>query len=217
MAGMTDAPVRPVVSTSERLKAYTDAVVAIAQTLLILPLLESVSEAKAHHLTTGQWLTENGDSVLYLIMSFVLIGTFWLAHNRVFEHIEYPSETIRGLNFVWMLGIVLFPVISAVLGLEPADATQKVLYIGCMLMCSLALNGIVLLSGRHPSVRGELPPLGAKNVAASLSSTLLYLLALLLALLIPGGKGYFALFVMGLMPVMIRLLSPLVRRLNLAA
>lgn len=75
----------------ERLKAYTDAVVAIAQTLLILPLLESVAEARTHHLTAPQWLTANGDAVVWFAVSFVLIGTFWIMHHRMFEHVEHPS------------------------------------------------------------------------------------------------------------------------------
>ncbi len=36
---------------AERLKAFCDAVVAIAMTLLILPLMESVGDAAADHLT----------------------------------------------------------------------------------------------------------------------------------------------------------------------
>lgn len=198
--------------SSERLKAYTDAVVAIAQTLLILPLLESVSEARAHHLTTAQWLSENGDAVVWLGVSFVLIGTFWVTHHRMFEHVEHPSEVLQSLNFVWMFSIVCFPVIAAVLGLGEVDALQKALYVGCMLLCSLAMNGMVWQIARDPRIRGELPPVHAGNVAASLSLTVLYALALVLALVIPGGAGYFALFVMAFMPVLVRALVPAVRR-----
>lgn len=199
----------------ERLKAYTDAVVAIAQTLLILPLLESVSEARAHHLTTAQWLTANGDAVIWLAVSFVLIGTFWASHHRVFEYVEHPSEVLQSLNFVWMFAIVCFPVIAAVLGLGEPDAVQKILYVGCMLVCSLAMNGMVWQIARDPRIRGEQPPVAAGTIAVSFSLTLLYALGLLLALLIPGGTGYFALFVLILMPVAVRSLVPLIRRWNL--
>ncbi|WP_228479868.1 TMEM175 family protein [Microbacterium abyssi] len=43
----------------ERLKAFVDAVVAIAMTLLILPLLESVSEAADAGTDTGEFLVEH--------------------------------------------------------------------------------------------------------------------------------------------------------------
>lgn len=206
---------RSLLRSAERLRAYTDAVVAIAQTLLILPLLESVSEARAHHLTTAHWLNENSDAVIWLTLSFVLIGTFWVIHHRVFEHVEHPTEALQGLNFLWMFTIVIFPVIAALLGLEPADSVQKMLYIGCMLVCSLAMNSMVLLVNRDPRIRGELPPLGAGNVAASLSQTVLYLVALFVALGIAEGEGYLALMLLALMPLLVRLLIPVVKRLGL--
>lgn len=214
---MTHDPRNRLSRTSERVKAYTDAVVAIAQTLLILPLLESVSEAKAHHLTTAQWLTENSDSAIWLAISFGLIGSFWVIHHRVFEHVEHLSDRLMGLNFVWMMGIVIFPVIAAVLGLSPADTVQKVLYIGGLLLCSLAMNGMVVIINRDPRIREDLPQLQAGNVAASFAQTLLYALALIPALLIPGGLGYMALAVLALMPLVVRLLIPLIRRWGLGA
>ena len=199
----------------ERLKAYTDAVVAIAQTLLILPLLESVSEAKLHHLTTAQWLSENSDAVLWLGVSFVLIGTFWVSHHRIFEHVEHPTEMLQSLNFLWMFCIVCFPVIAAVLGRDTADAVQKALYIGCMLVCNLAMNGMVWQIARDPRIRGDLPPLTARIVAVSFSLTLMYAVSLVLALLIPGGLGYFALFILAFMRPLVGWFVPLVKRWNL--
>lgn len=69
------------VSAERPLKTYTDAVVAIAQTLLILPLLESVAAAHAQS-WTAQWLAHERDAVIWFALSFMLIGTFWLEHER---------------------------------------------------------------------------------------------------------------------------------------
>ena len=68
--------------SAERLKTYTDAVVAIAQTLLILPLLESAAAAHAQSWTAAQWLAHERDAVIWFALSFMLIGTFWLEHER---------------------------------------------------------------------------------------------------------------------------------------
>src|SRR6478735_6009389 len=67
---------------AERLKAFSDAVVAIAMTLLILPLMESVRDVAAHDLSTWEWLNENAGQLLSFALSFVLIANFWLTHHR---------------------------------------------------------------------------------------------------------------------------------------
>ncbi len=49
---------------AERLKFFTDAVVAIALTLLILPLMDAVSEASARNLDTAELLNEHANQVV---------------------------------------------------------------------------------------------------------------------------------------------------------
>ena len=49
---------------AERLKFFTDAVVAIAMTLLILPLMEAVSEAASDDLGTAAYLGAHGGELL---------------------------------------------------------------------------------------------------------------------------------------------------------
>ncbi len=46
--------------SAERMKVFTDAVVAIAMTLLILPLMESVAEAGRDGVSTADYLSEHG-------------------------------------------------------------------------------------------------------------------------------------------------------------
>ena len=58
--GTADEPVHEAERSAERLKFFTDAVVAIAMTLLILPLLESVAEAAGEHLSTADYVHEHG-------------------------------------------------------------------------------------------------------------------------------------------------------------
>lgn len=213
---MTQAP-QQATGSPERLLAYTDAVVAIAQTLLILPLLESVSDAKAHHLSTSEWLGENVDMLIWFLMSFGLIGSFWFTHNRVFRHIEHPTELINLFNLMWMLSIVFQPVATALLGLGQPEPVQFVLYIGSLLLCNLAMNLIVWQLLRDPRLGNPENPLRASQVAASLSQTLLTVLALVIALVVGKTEGYYAMFVMTLMPLMVRLFRPVVKRLGWGA
>lgn len=63
----------------ERVVFFPDAV-AIAMTLLILPLMESVSEAPEQG-DTAVWLNAHSSQVLSFAMSFLLIAVFWMAHH----------------------------------------------------------------------------------------------------------------------------------------
>lgn len=209
---MTEAP-QQVTGSPERLIAYTDAVVAIAQTLLILPLLESVSDAKAHHLTTSEWFKDNGDLMIWFAMSFGLIWSLWIIHNRVFIHVEKVNGALQTVNLGWLLGIVFLPISTALLGLGKVEPLQISLYIGTLLFCSIMMNLMTWLAIRDPEARGNRFPLTANNLAASLAGTVFYLIAWALALAFPR-LNYFALSIMLLMPLAIRLLRPLVKRLG---
>ena len=207
-----DAPARHFTLSADRLKAYTDAVVAIAQTLLILPLLESVAGARANGWTATQWLAEERDAVLWFAVSFVLIGTFWLQHEHIYRHIERPTEALHALNALWMFSIVCFPVITSLLTLENTDVMQKALYLGCMVLCSWSLAAALLFALRHPETFGDRPRPLARTFAATGGMALLYGVAFVLGLAIPGSAGYFALCVLALMPLLVRLLTPVVAR-----
>ena len=71
--------------SAERMKFFTDAVVAIAMTLLILPLLESVSEAAKDGLDTAEFLGDHGGQIFAFVLSFVIIARFWVSHERLFD------------------------------------------------------------------------------------------------------------------------------------
>lgn len=198
-------------SSPERLKAYTDAVVAIAQTLLILPLLESVSEARSHHLTTTGWLHENSALLLWFALSFVLIWSFWLVHQRVFDQVDSVWPALQAANAAWMFGIVFVPISTALLGLGHTEPLQVTLYIGSLLWCSLSMNVMAWLTFRQAALQGRPAESAPRLLSVSLSVTALFVLSLGLALALPG-LGYSALYVMFLVPLVTRLITPLLAR-----
>ena len=62
--------------SAERLKAFTDAVVAIAMTLLILPLMESVTDVGGEGGGVAEWLDDHAGQLFGFALSFVMIATF---------------------------------------------------------------------------------------------------------------------------------------------
>src|SRR6478735_11257996 len=124
---------------AERLKAFCDAVVAIAMTLLILPLMESVGDAAADHLNSLEWLSANTGQLFSFALSFVLIANFWLTHHRLFAGIHRVTNGLLWLTIAWMFTIVWLPIPTALLGQLKTDAEQEILYIGTLALTSLVM------------------------------------------------------------------------------
>ncbi len=119
------------------MKAFADAVVAIAMTLLILPLMESVGEAAADHLKSFEWLNENRGQLFSFALSFVLIANFWVTHHRLFAGVHRVTNGLLWLTIAWMFTIVWLPIPTALVGQLDEDAGQQILYVGTLAVTSL--------------------------------------------------------------------------------
>jgi uncharacterized membrane protein len=182
-------------NSAERLKFFTDAVVAIAMTLLILPLLESVSDAAKEGADTATFLGDHGDQIFAFVLSFVIIARFWVSHERLFDSVERWTGWLMTLNILWMLTVVVLPVVTAMVGSMDTDRLQITIYVGTMFLNSLVMTGMSLLVLRRPVIRGEGAVPDSEILAGSLAVAGLMLVALLLALALPS-VGYLALLVL---------------------
>ena len=90
---------------AERLVFFSDAVVAIAITLLALDLrLEHAHDPITFGDIGGMWRKWAA-----FILSFVLIGTFWKVHHQFFRHIRHTDGMLMNHNLLWLLFIVTLP------------------------------------------------------------------------------------------------------------
>lgn len=79
-----------------RLESFSDALIAIIMTLMVL-------EIQLPQVTAGAELLEFLQSVLLYGASFIIVGSQWTRHHRMLDRIE----TVSG-NFIWMNLLVLF-------------------------------------------------------------------------------------------------------------
>ncbi len=194
-------PAHADLSRSERLLFFTDAVVAIAMTLLILPLLESVQDAAKGGLDTEGFVRENDGQLVAFALSFVIISVFWRSHDRLFEHVERADKTLVWLNVGWMFTIVWLPVVTAMVGTMDTDPLQLVLYIGTMLVTSLFALGMLLWLRSHRHLLRADTVVAPGGVGPVVTVATLFAVALLLAVIVPG-LHYWALLVLLLNPVL---------------
>ena len=197
--------------STERTKAFIDAVVAIAMTLLILPLMESVAEFTDAEGGTAAWLKLHDSQLFSFLVSFVLIALFWMNHHRQFAAVQSISGALMWLSAGWMLTIVWLPVATAVTGRMPAeDAVAKAMYFGTMILTCLFSLAIRLYLRAHPDMHTTDPDTLARGFAIDVAMTLLFAVSLAVALLFPS-VGYMALFLMALTSVVQRPLAHLFR------
>ena len=89
-----------------RIAAFTDGVMAVAITLLVLNL-------EVPRLTPGE---ELGDALVDLLpslgayaLAFALVGRFWVIHHNLFEKLRGFDRTLMALNLLFLALIVLVP------------------------------------------------------------------------------------------------------------
>ena len=119
----------------DRLNNFSDAVFAVAITLLILTLdVPQVPDPKQLPSALNDlWPKFQG-----FIISFVIIGAFWISHHVIFNFIERHRPGLLWLNLLFLMGIVILP-FSTDLMSEYHSVLVVVLYDLNMVAVSLSL------------------------------------------------------------------------------
>jgi uncharacterized membrane protein len=142
-------------SKLERLVFFSDAVFAIAITLLVLPLTEA--DLEDEHLASQ--LLALWPELLSFALSFLVVGTYWIAHHRMFDHIVRLDVRMLWINLVFLACIAFLPFPTAVLGRHGDTTAAVVLYAAAMSVTGFASAGLWLYaSGRHRLIDPDLDP-----------------------------------------------------------
>ncbi|GHJ44808.1 hypothetical protein Cs7R123_21500 [Catellatospora sp. TT07R-123] len=181
-----------------RTVAFTDGVVAIALTLLVLPLADTAKEAAV--IPIGQLVRVHAGDFLAFVMSFLVVSLFWMVHRRIFENLVSAGEGVMMLNIMWLLGVVFLPVPTAVLTYETnPDGGSAVLYM--VNLTFIALSGLLLaLRIRHRPVLQR--PDRGKAIQRSVRRGVVSTSAMVLTLLAAIPLGTLALPLLALLPLL---------------
>ncbi|TKK73635.1 DUF1211 domain-containing protein [Kribbella jiaozuonensis] len=191
----------------DRLVLFTDAVVAIAITLLVLPLVDLVPEVRAEGGDAVSVVTDHWQEIFTFLLSFVVIANFWLGHHRLFEHVRaYNSAMIR-LNLLWLLTIVVLPFPTEIIGAFPSNRFTAGFYTGTILALSICQSAIAWMIHGHKELENPDNPVSREGLVGSLILTGLTVVAFLLAAFVPG-VNFYALLLLLLSPI----LMPIWRR-----
>ena len=138
----------------DRLINFTDAVVAIAITLQLLPLVDiKATEGES----IWQLISENSSQIFTFWFSFLILSVLWMKHNQVFNSMRAFDGTIFWLNSLWMALIVFLPWPTALYGSLNDDQMIAAGGVGLLYWWTLALiSGIGWLVAIHAWQKPEL-------------------------------------------------------------
>lgn len=93
----------------ERLILFSDAVFAIAITLLIIEIKIPSFDHRISGHELGEALLEKLPEFIGFMISFAVIGQFWTGHHRLFGYVSNYTGGLLWLNLLMLFWIVLMP------------------------------------------------------------------------------------------------------------
>jgi uncharacterized membrane protein len=169
----------------DRFLTFVDAIVAIAITLLVLPLAEAA--AQIDNGSVGDLLRVNEEKMLGFLLSFLVIARLWFAQHRIVSGLVVQDPTVTRIMLAWTLTIVVLPFPTALVAEVGHDPATKVFYIGTMAVSSALLALMAWAVGRNRSLRDtdDRP-----DSVAALAIVIGFVLALAISLAFPATSYY---------------------------
>lgn len=134
---------------TERMQGLSDAVIAIAATIMVLEL-DTPDEPTLSALWT-QW-----PIFLAHFNSFVIIYILWVNHNEELSHSSRVSAKIVLLNALWLAVVSLVPFATGWVGRYPDYFAPEMIYTLILCCCSLLYHLIYLeLARESPGLKED--------------------------------------------------------------
>jgi uncharacterized membrane protein len=132
----------------DRLVFFSDAVFAIAVTLLVLDIHVP---SLPHMISIGDsWnaLFELMPSFFAFVLSFLVIGRFWMGHHERFRSLRHFDQRLMWPNMIYLLAIAYMPFATAFLGQNLGHFVPELVYNLSMLLLALVAYWLASVTRR---------------------------------------------------------------------
>jgi uncharacterized membrane protein len=195
-------------TSRSRLETFSDGVIAIAITLTVLSievprgLPKSQVAGAIYHLIPG---------VLTYLLSFAVIGLFWMSHHFALDRIERIDRRLILLNLAFLAAISLMPLVSGLLDEYP-NSPAVMAYATVMTLASLSVLAMWLHAERAGLVSDRAAAAERRERTWRLATiTLVFAASIPVAIVSPAGAQYLWILIL-LRPGIVRLLRRVRRR-----
>jgi uncharacterized membrane protein len=179
----------------DRLKALSDGVFAIVLTLLVLELHIPEIEGAANGGDLLVKLLALMPKIIAYIISFFIIGVYWVVHNRLFRHIVRYDRKLLWQNLLFLLFVSFLPFTTALSGTYAIGLAWQ------LYALNVAAAGAVSIALWHRAVQADLvepdlPALTRKYIAARAYPTpIIFLLSIGVAFWSPMAARFCPMFI----------------------
>ena len=180
--------------TKGRLEAFTDGVLAIVITIMVLELKVPAGDGV-------DALRPVLPVFLAYILSFAFVGIYWANHHHMLHAAGHITGKALWANLLLLFWLSLTPVVTAWMGEHPSAPLPTAVYGGVLLCAAISyriLYGTLVAAAGPDSVLATAVGSGRKE----LISELIYLAAIPLAFVSPwiSDAGYVAVALMWIVP-----------------
>ena len=146
-----------------RLEAFSDGVLAIIITIMVL-------ELKVPHEATLNVLVELGPVFGSYVLSFVIIGTYWNNHHHTLQAAKMIDGRALWANLFLLFWLSLFPFATAWMGENSFAAGPTAIYGVVQLMAALAYTVLLFALASVPGQPPELREAIGRDVKGKIST-----------------------------------------------
>lgn len=144
-----------------RLEAFSDGVLAIIITIMILELKQPPGDGWGDFLSLAPTL-------LTYLFSFVFIAIYWVNHHLIFHDVQQVNVKILWCNIAWLFVMSFIPFATAWVGTYPDSWAPLCLYFGDMSLACITFHLMCYLIFKDSRPDEEFK-LGVRSVASLFS------------------------------------------------
>jgi uncharacterized membrane protein len=135
--------------TKTRLEAFSDGVIAIIITIMVL-------EIRPPHGVMLADLTPIAPELLAYVLSFIYVGIYWNNHHHLFQAVDHISGAVMWANLHLLFWLSLVPFATAWMGENGNAALPTAIYGGALFGCAIAFTILVRTLLFHRSANPRL-------------------------------------------------------------
>jgi uncharacterized membrane protein len=172
----------------DRVAFFSDAVFAIAMTLLVvgIGIPHVANESKVAHA-----IGEKRNEIFGFFLSFIVIGFYWLAHHRFFAKLVAVDVRFMKINLVYLAAIAFVPFPTALVGIYGDEEAVVIVLYAVTLAIASALEAVLFLHAQRAGLlRKRLDDHALRiYMLASLAPAVIFLLSIPIAVFYDPGTA----------------------------